>query len=104
MTTKSKRSLISESVVVIRIGVHLALNNKARLDMIFIGIIYIGACLAQRKKVRIHDASQGCPPSAAAMSSFSCGKLPATGLRTKINMFGSRAIVGFIFFLDRTQS
>jgi hypothetical protein len=103
MTTKSKRSLISESVAAIRIGVHPALNNKARHDMTFICTICTGACLAQRKNVRIRDASQGCPPSAAATSSFSCGKLPAMGLRTEINMFGSRATIGFIFFLDRTQ-
>jgi hypothetical protein len=59
--------------------------------------------LLKEKNVRIRDASQGCPPSATATSSFSCGKLPATGLRTEINMFGSRSTVGFIFFLDRTQ-
>jgi hypothetical protein len=45
------------------------------LYMMFIGTICTGACLAPRKRVRIHGL-HGVVPQAAAIVSFSCGIPP----------------------------
>jgi hypothetical protein len=49
MTTKSKRSLIFESVATIRIDVHPALNNKARHDDIYMYYMHRGLPCSKKK-------------------------------------------------------
>jgi hypothetical protein len=46
------------------------------LHMMFIGPICTGACLAPRKRVRIHGLHEVVPQVAATVS-FSCGTPPA---------------------------
>jgi hypothetical protein len=72
--------------------------------------------LAQRKRVRIHVASQYCPPNSAAIAFFSCGNPPVRmdlhamtctlylinsfDSRDGINLFNSNPNVELYIFLE----
>jgi hypothetical protein len=78
-----------------------AFEVKQDMSLSLLVLYAPGLALLKKRRVRVREASRGCPPSSTTMTSFSCGKPPVTTCLHVMTMHGS--LIKWVWFKNQRK-